>query len=200
MRFMVKQSPIKQANNIKAFFHAHDRNDLVEHCALVAEMAEKLALRFDLDQGKAMVCGWAHDLGRVISEEAMLDYCKDSFINVLPVEQLFPGLLHQKISRKMAHEMFNIADEEILDAIGLHTTLKYNAEEMSLLLLLADKLSWEDDDKKDFIVQVNQGLEISLQYGAYAYLRHVFKHKEVLQVIHPWMLAAYYDLRDRCEG
>jgi predicted HD superfamily hydrolase involved in NAD metabolism len=181
--------------DITSFFQSHARNDLLDHSRSVAEIAVKLATQFGLDEVKASISGWAHDLGRIVPDAQMIEYCTKENIDVLNEEKKYPGILHQKVSKNIAQKTFGIADVEILEAIEVHTTLKNNVGELSLLLFLADKLSWEDRYKKGYIDKVNTGLEISLNHGAYAYLQYVFERKEKLDVVHPWMLEAYYDLK-----
>lgn len=52
-------------------------------------------------------------------------------------------IIHQKISKEMARDIFNIMDQEILDAVGCHTTLKKNSTILDKVLFVADKIEWD---------------------------------------------------------
>ena len=50
-----------------------------------------------------------------------------TFLEIDPSEEKFHFLLHQKISKIITREYFDINDQDILDAVECHTTLKQNA-------------------------------------------------------------------------
>lgn len=171
-------------------------SDLAEHCRQVAEIAAKLAQRFGLDPSVATGAGYLHDLGRVIPEDEILELAGELGMTILPEEEEYPGMLHSKLSKVMAAELFHIKDIAILDALECHTTLKVGANLLDYLLFVADKLSWEPAAYRPALERIEVGLESSLEAGALAYLQYLWDHKGELRVVHPWMIAGYQDLKE----
>jgi predicted HD superfamily hydrolase involved in NAD metabolism len=180
------------------FLVFHDLEDVAHHSYMVANKAAELARDFDLDMEAALIAGYLHDIGRVPRDEKKIDFAKKFNIMLLPAEEKFPDILHQKISRVMAAELFNIIDENILHAIECHSTLRAGAKGLDLVLFAADKLQWDSSDNKEFKKAMQEGLEKSLEHGAFANIKYNYDNKEKLTVIHPWTIEAYNDLSKRC--
>jgi HD superfamily phosphohydrolase YqeK len=106
-------------------------------------------------------------------------------------------LLHQRISKAVARELFCVKDENILNDIGCHTTLRDNANDIDLLLFIADKLSWDSIDSEPILVGIHKGLEISLQHGAFSYISYLRNNRNNMNVMHPWTIQAYIDLKEK---
>ena len=68
----------------------------------------------------------------------------------MEAERKFPMIIHQKLSRVIAKEIFKVEDEEILNAICCHTTLRKHATKMDLVLFVADKIEWDQKDTTIF--------------------------------------------------
>ncbi|WP_327204811.1 HD domain-containing protein [Paenibacillus sp. DMB20] len=95
-----------------------------DHCIKVGEAARKIAQRFNANMDSAEIAGYLHDISAVFSNDARIHVSQQLGIEILPEEEIFPMIIHQKISKEMAKDLFNIKDEEILHAVGCHTTLK----------------------------------------------------------------------------
>lgn len=169
----------------------NDRNIIARHSREVSIECVRLARLFNEDEEKAEVAGLLHDIGGIYLNSERLQKAKNLGIEVLKEEEELPLILHQKISRVMAKEMFKIEDEEILSAISCHTTLKKNASKLDLILFVADKIKWDQSGEPPYIDEVNKGLSISLEEAAYEYLAYVMKNKEKIKVVHPWLKEAY---------
>ena len=178
----------------------HGCNSILEHSVKVANEARRLASRFGADEQYLSIAGYLHDLGSIIPDPAKIDVCNKLGIGVLPAEQLVPGLLHSKLSKRMAAELFAIRELAILNAIECHSTLKSNPTKTDMILFVADKLQWDSSHNKGFIAAVKAGLEISLEQGAFAYLQYLYNNRQNLKVYHPWALAAYTDLKRQCDS
>lgn len=103
-------------------------------------------------------------------------------------------IIHQKLSRVIAKEIFKVEDEEILNAICCHTTLRKHATKMDLVLFVADKIEWDQKDTTIFN-RNKKGLEKSLEKAAFVYISYLWERKDTLKVIHPWLEEAYWDLK-----
>lgn len=180
------------------FLEYHGYKEIAEHCNKVACEAEKLANRFSVDNVSSKIAGYLHDIGRVIPDKQSIDIASELGIQVLGEEHIYAGLLHQKISKVLAYKLFGIKDNNILNAIECHTTLKAGASDIDLILFIADKLSWDSSDSKPILSGILYGLEKSLKHGAFFYISYLYENRNNIKVLHPWTLEAYYDLREKC--
>lgn len=169
------------------------------HSQKVSQEAVRLAGRFRLDVQAAATAGYLHDIGRIFSDEMNLQAAEEQGLEILDEERINPMLLHQKLSRAIAKEVFGVEDTAILDAIECHTTLKANASSLDLLLMVADKLSWDSKDSVPILQGIMEGLEKSLEQGAYSYLSYIWNSRENMKVVHPWIKEAYDYLKLKCE-
>ncbi|MHB8064998.1 MAG: bis(5'-nucleosyl)-tetraphosphatase (symmetrical) YqeK [Ruminiclostridium sp.] len=129
--------------------------------------AKRLANRFNIDNASSMIAGYLHDVGRIFPDNQSIDIASELGIQALDEEHTYAGLLHQKISKVLAYELFGINDNNILNAIECHTTLKAGASDIDLILFIADKLSWDSLDSKPILDGILKGLEKSLEQGAF---------------------------------
>lgn len=172
----------------------HNRRIVAQHSREVAKECKGLAKRFGVNEELAEITGLLHDISAVFPFDKRLEVANNLGLAVLKEEAEFPLILHQKISAVMAREIWNINDEEVLNAIGCHTTLKSNFSKLDLVLFIADKVKWDQKGTPPYLESIYKGLDISLEHGAYAYIKYLMDNKAELKVIHPWLLAAYNEL------
>lgn len=173
----------------------HNRQIVAEHSKEVAEECRRLAIKFGVNEEAAEIAGLLHDISAIFPFHQRLAISNLLGIQVLKEEEEFPLILHQKISQVMAKEIWNISNEDILSAIGCHTTLKKEYKQLDLLLFVADKVKWDQKGEPPYLEDVVNGLNISLEHGAYAYIKHLMDNKSNLKVVHPWLVDAYNSLR-----
>ena len=65
-------------------------------------------------------------------------------------------IIHQKLSKVIAKEIFKVDDEEILNAICCHTTLRKHATKMDLVLFVADKIEWDQNGAPPYLAEVKR--------------------------------------------
>lgn len=170
-----------------------------EHCVRVGEEARKIAERYHVNKDSAEIAGYLHDISAVYSNDIRIQVSHDLGIEVLPEEETFPMIIHQKISKEMARDLFHINDQEILDAVGCHTTLKKDSTLLDKVLFVADKIEWDQNGEPPYLDQITQQLEHSLNHASFEYINFLWKQRENLRVIHPWLRDAYYELKDLVE-
>lgn len=180
--------------NVKNNFKRAGQETTLIHTLQVRYNILNLAKRFGIDEDKAAAAALLHDISCLIPESEYLEIAQAYGLEILPEEQRMPLLLHQKISRILAVETFNIGDKEVLNAIACHSTLRKEASDLDKILFLADKLSWKPEDLPAFTPLVNKQLRHSLNGAVYCYL---FNYRQSLdsQVIHPWLKEALADMR-----
>jgi HD superfamily phosphohydrolase YqeK len=111
----------------------------------------------------------------------------------LPEELKAPMILHQKISVVICQEIFGIEDQDILSAVGCHTTLKKEASLLDKVVFLADKIAWDQTGQPPYQQQLLTALDFSLDAAIWVYLEYLWSQRENLVVIHPWFVDAYQE-------
>jgi predicted HD superfamily hydrolase involved in NAD metabolism len=185
--------------DVVTFLALNDFQQTARHSGLVAVEAKKLALRFGENQESAANAALLHDISAVFPNKERISVAKVLDIIPLPEEEIFPLLIHQRISEVMAAEIFGITDQKILSAIGCHTTLKRDATKLDKILFVADKIRWDQDDKPPYLEELLRALEISLDMAALSYLEYMWKRRDNLIVVHPWLREAYEQLSQKKE-
>ncbi len=107
-------------------------------------------------------------------------------------------MLHQRISKYIAYNYFDIHDQDILDAIECHTTLKKDANEYDKVIFLSDKLAWDQSGIPPYYQGLKKAIAISLDEGCYYFIQYQFDHHQILMP-HTWLLEAYHQLQRRIQ-
>ncbi|MBE5106492.1 bis(5'-nucleosyl)-tetraphosphatase (symmetrical) YqeK [Bacillus thuringiensis] len=189
----------KIEHDIKAFLLKYNKEFTYKHSIRVANEARKIAIMFHENEGKAEIAGYLHDISAIFPNEERIKVSEAFGIEILQEERKFPMIIHQKLSRVIAKEVFKIEDEEVLDAICCHTTLRKHATKMDLVLFVADKIEWDQKGTPSYLVEVKKGLEKSLEHAAFIYISYLWERKDTLKVIHPWLEEAYWHLKEIVE-
>lgn len=172
----------------------HDRFIIAEHTLRVARKAKSLAEKYGIDKDLVETAGFLHDIGGVYLNDERLEVSKSLGLEILPEEEKLPLILHQKISRVMAEKLFGVHNQEILNAISCHTTLKAGATSMDMILFVADKIEWDKQGIPPYIQELEKALSISLQFASFSYIKYQLQNRRNLKVIHPCLIEAYEDL------
>ena len=90
------------------------------HSLGTMEEAEKLAVVYGVDKEKAKIAGLLHDCGKSIDEN--------------------DNLTHAATSANLARTIYNVNDEEIINAILYHTTGRENMTILEKIIFIADKI------------------------------------------------------------
>lgn len=109
-----------------------------EHTLGVSYIAAALAMRYGCDIKKAQLAGLLHDCAKHYSEEKILQSCEKYNISMTDVERENPFLLHAKLGAFLAMHKYHVEDEEIVEAILVHTTGKPDMSLLDKILYVAD--------------------------------------------------------------
>lgn len=165
------------------------------HVSNVAERNGLIAETYALDRNKCIIAGLLHDISAVIRPEDMLKYARENSFDLCEAERKYPFLLHQRLSKMIAAQYFNISDEDILSAIECHTTLKKNPSKYEMSLFIADKLAWDREGVPPFYEEVNGALTISLEAACYKYMKYMVEHDMIL-CPHVWFTEVYQQIKE----
>lgn len=168
-----------------------------KHSQDVAFKSRELAEQFNVDVDKAEIAGWLHDISAVFPSAERANIARKLGVEVLPEEDTFPMIIHQKLSVVVSQELFGVTDEEILSAIGCHTMLKKDASLLDKVVFVADKIAWDQPGTPPYLEELLAGLEKSIDHAAFVYLDYIWQMRDRLKVLHPWTAAAHLQLEER---
>lgn len=138
----MKKTYIDESEHLNTYLKSNMSNKRYNHSRSVAEMSEILALRLNLDKGKAYYAGLAHDIAREFPKELQIQYkaqltgLSDSFIQK-------DILLHGPIGALYLREKFNISDEDILEAVKYHSVGHSGLSHYAKVVYVADYISMD---------------------------------------------------------
>ena len=111
-----------------------------QHILGVEQMSIDLARHYHLDVEKAGQAGLMHDLAKYFKPTLLLQMAREKGIEVDPVCEATPHLLHADVSAIVARDKFGMQDEEVLQAIALHTLGRPGMSWLSCVVFVADTL------------------------------------------------------------
>lgn len=108
------------------------------HSLRVVNTAIELSKKYDLEEKKVFLAGILHDCGRLKNSEDLLKYAK-YFDIVLDDTLLYnTQLIHAPLGCRMAKNIYEIYDIEILNSIKYHTTGRENMGLLEKIIFIAD--------------------------------------------------------------
>lgn len=108
------------------------------HSVGVMKKAEELALKYNVDVGKAKLVGLAHDIAKEISKEEKIKYVKENNIEIDQIEKVNIELLHAKIGADICKKKYGFT-EDMQNAIKYHTTGYIGMDDLAKVIYIADK-------------------------------------------------------------
>lgn len=181
-------------DSIKNRYLSNNKEDVLNHVEEVAEIAVGLAKAYDLDVTKTKLAALLHDVSGIMTPQEMYDFAITKGLEIDPAEEKYHALLHQRISKIIAQEEFDITDSDILNAIECHTTLKKNASMYDKIIFIADKISWDSKGIPSYDDLLKSGTLESLDEACYSYIKYQFDNN-LLVMPHQWLIEAYDDFR-----
>ena len=179
---------------IKNRYISSNKEDVLRHVENVADIAVELAEVYDLDVTKTKLAALLHDISGVMTPQEMYDFAIIKGLEIDPTEEKYHALLHQRVSKIIAQEEFDIIDSDILNAIECHTTLKKNASMYDKIIFIADKISWDSKGIPSYDDLLKNVTLKSLNSACYSYIKYQFDNN-LLVMPHQWIIEAYEDLR-----
>jgi len=188
-------SPLEE--QVKKRFKQANLSQEYTRAMLVRAMALELATRYGLDREQVSAAALLHNISRLIPQKDYLDFAKEYGMEILPEEKKYPYLLHQKISRILAVEEFNVSDKEVLNAISCHTTLRKSATLLDKIIFLASKQNNDLLKNLTFKNKQKPTAEKDLNASVFSCLSDELNNKQTTAVIHPWAQAALEELKNK---
>lgn len=188
-------------HDVGAFFKLHDDSATWEHTLRVTSHAVRIARLFDVDPLKAEQAALLHDISNVIPVHLFLDTAREAGIEVLEEEHAYPRIIHQKLSRAMAKQIFEVEDLQVLGAIECHTTLKAGASRFEKVVFIADKVAWDQPEEHSYLNEVRRLVdEERLDDAILVYMDQIWNERAKLKLVHSHLIEARAQLKDQREA
>ncbi len=121
----------------------------LNHILRVEETASQLAQRHHLDWQRAAQAGLLHDLAKCFKPKRLLEWAKADGLQLDPIDEINPHLLHADVGAIVAREEFGVCDAEVLAAIRNHTLGRAGMSLLSCVVFLADSIEPGRGDTTD---------------------------------------------------
>lgn len=109
-----------------------------KHSLNVADTAAKLAIVHNMDADKAYLAGLMHDYAKNLSGDELLEIAQKNDLLNDDVEILAPHVLHGPVGAYLLKKENIVTDEEVLQAISLHTIGSEYMTPFDALVYIAD--------------------------------------------------------------
>ena len=109
-----------------------------QHSIGVAIMAKKLAIIYGENPDKAYFAGYIHDIAKCLTVEE-----SNRLVRYYGLEHKYINnvqLAHSKVGAMLAHDLFGIRDDDVLNAIAYHTTARKGMSMLSEILYVSDAI------------------------------------------------------------
>jgi nicotinate-nucleotide adenylyltransferase len=110
------------------------------HSRNTALMAYDLCRRFGIDPKAGYLAGIAHDLGKQLSNEKLLELAKTDGMKITSLEKERPNLLHGRAAAVLLRENFNVHNKDVLEAAVYHTSGNADMGALAKIVYIADKI------------------------------------------------------------
>lgn len=154
------------------------------HTVRVADTAEHLARVHGLHTGRTRLAALLHDAAREVNRYTLLKLAEDWDLPVGEPERESPGLLHGPVAAELARRKLGLEDEEVLEAVRIHTTAAAGMSPIALAVYLADKI----EPSRDYpsVERLRKLADADLHEATREALRRVISYNEERgRSIHP---------------
>lgn len=154
------------------------KDNLIEnrynHTLGVVKTALELAERYSADKHKAEVAALSHDMGKNMNVYELKKLIEEEGIRLTVDEEKNMELWHSVASPILGRKIFNIEDEDILNAMRYHTTGRENMSKLEKIIYLADLI--EPSRKFNGVEDIRQIAMEDLDLAMLKALTHTTKY------------------------
>jgi predicted HD superfamily hydrolase involved in NAD metabolism len=112
---------------------------LRRHIEAVVAEARRLARLHGVDEDRAVMAAWTHDMARAMDPEELLRLARELGLNPNEVEEAAPILLHGPVAARLLASRYGVEDEEVLAVARWHSAGRAGMSALEKVLFLADK-------------------------------------------------------------
>lgn len=127
-------------SEIKDYLQKNLRENRYEHVLGVVQTAIALAKLNNVDEKKAEIAALCHDVAKNKTIAELEQLINENKIELSYEEIHTKELWHSIVSPSLGRDIFNIEDEEILNAMRWHTTGRENMTKLEKIIYIADMI------------------------------------------------------------
>ena len=113
---------------------------LQRHVEAVVAEARRLARLHGVDEERAELAAWAHDVARATRPKDLLRLAHELGLNPSEVEQAAPILLHGPLAARLLADRHGVEDPEVLATARWHSSGRAGMSALEKVLFVADKV------------------------------------------------------------
>lgn len=171
-----------------------------EHTLSVSYIGIALAMKYGCNLEQAEISGLLHDCAKRYDENTIIQKCLKYNLSVTEFEMKVPDILHAKLGAFMAMHKFHINDDEIINAILVHTTGRPAMTLLEKILFTADYIE-PRRDKAPNLEELRKIAFEDLDQAVYMILENTISYLQAAEKTHDMMtIKAYEYYRDKLEG
>lgn len=169
---------------------------LAEHVERVAAEADRLAAGFkELGRERVELAAWGHDIARALSPQELLARARGFGLEVSPVEEEAPILLHGPVGGEILRREYGIDDPQVLAAARFHSTGRAGMSLLEKVIFVADKIEPGKVRAKPALARVRELAARDLDAAILEYLDQMLVvAREEGWPLHPQAVAARNEL------
>jgi predicted HD superfamily hydrolase involved in NAD metabolism len=143
---------------------------LRRHIEEVVAEARRLARLHGVDEERAALAAWTHDIVRATDPEELLRLARELGLNPNEVEEAAPILLHGPVAARLLTSRYGVEDEEVLAVARWHSTGRPGMSTLEKVLFLADKVEPGKAAGRPELEEVRRLAETDLDRAVLRYL------------------------------
>ena len=186
----------KLESEIVDFLKGRLQEKRFKHSLGVMNMAERLARKYNVDVKEAKIAGLLHDCAKNMSNQELIEYCKNTGIESDAIKMQSPGILHADVGADIAKKKFNVSDE-VKESILYHTLANETMTDLDKIIYISDlieegrDLEGLDKIREMAFIDLDKALVMALEYC----MENV---KQVGKNIHKQSIDALNAAKKRC--
>ncbi len=168
---------------------------LAEHIEGTVAEARRLAHLHGIDEERAALAAWGHDIARALSPSELLAEARRLGLAVDPIQEAAPILLHGPVAEALLGREYGIDDAEVLAAARYHTTGRAGMSTLEKIVFIADKIETGKAKGNPAAASVRQLADEDLDAAVLQLLnRHLVEASHRGWPLHPDSVAARNEL------
>lgn len=186
----------KLENEIIDFLKGRLQEKRLKHSLGVMDMAERLAKRYNVDEEDAKIAGLLHDCAKNMSNQELIEYCKNNGIAIDDVKMQSPGILHADVGADIAKKNFNVSDE-VAESILFHTLANETMTDLDKIIYISDLI--EEGRELEGLEKIREMAFVDLDKALVMALEYCMENvKQVGKKVHKQSVDALNAAKKRC--
>lgn len=127
--------------DVRRFLRGVGPLDTLRHVAQVARVGRQLARRFNVPLWQSDLACTAHDLAAVVPLRSIVAVAVAFGVPLTDAGRAIPQVIHGPLAAAVLRDRLGVCDEDVLNAVRYHTTLRAGASPLEQLVFIADKIA-----------------------------------------------------------